>query len=236
MKRMLGVVAPSFAPASVILLVVNGLAFALMLSLDGFQALLSPSQEILFRMGSLVPPLVLEGQYWRVISYGYLHIGLIHIGFNMLVLSQVGPALEGEIGTARFFSAYTLSLVGGAVADLVWRGQVLINIAGASGALFGLIGFGMSYFHFYEGPLGKSQRNFFLHWALYGFLFGFLIGADNIAHFGGFVSGAALGFLIERERLLRKRFTPVWNLVSLVCLLATAAAFVFVAIQWDRLP
>ena len=98
-------------------------------------------------------------------------------------------------------------------------------IAGASGALFGLIGFGMSFAHFYGGPAGRQQRNFFLHWAVYGFLFGMLVGADNICHAGGFAVGAVAGFLVERERARRDALTPLWQGLAALCALATVAAF-----------
>lgn len=224
-KRVAGLVLPSWCPVSTLILLANIVNFAVVAALYGLRAVLSPTVPVLMDMGALVPPQALRGEWWQVITYGYLHIGLLHIGFNMFALSQVGPVLEERIGGARFFVLYTLALAGGAAADLLLRGQVFIVVAGASGALFGLIGFGMAQGHFAGGAGGRMQRDFFLRWALYGFLFGFLIGADNIAHMGGFIPGAVLGFVVEKERRLRGRLTPAWRVLAWLLLAATAAAF-----------
>lgn len=230
-QRMLGLIMPTWGAASGILVAANIVNFAAVAAIYGFRAILSPPGGALLEMGALVPPLVLQGgEWWRVITYGYLHIGLMHIGFNMFALTQVGPVLEDQVGSARFFVLYTLALIGGAAADLLLRGRLHLLIAGASGALFGLIGFGMSYGHFSGGYGGRVQRDFFLRWALYGFVFGFLIGADNIAHMGGFVTGAALGFVIERERSLRVRLDPVWAAAAWILAAATAGAFAWMVV------
>lgn len=228
-RRTAGLVLPRWCPASTILIFLNLLNLAVVMAVFGVSNLLRPESLMLRDMGALDPTLFFAGEYWRVLTYGYLHIGLMHIAFNMIALSQVGPVLEGEVGGARFFSVYTLALLGGGVADLVVRGHQPMLIAGASGALFGLIGFGMSYAHFYGGEAGRAQRNFFLHWAAYGFLFGFLIRADNICHLGGFLVGIVAGFLVERERASRDRFAPLWRALAAACALVTAGAFAWMA-------
>jgi rhomboid protease GluP len=115
--------------------------------------------------------------------------------------------------------------MGGGAADILVRGPILMVIAGASGALFGLIGFGMSFAHFYGGPAGRAQRNFFLQWAIYGFLFGLVVRADNICHLGGFITGAILGYVVERERARHHQLTPLWCGVATLCSLLVLAAF-----------
>lgn len=224
LSRAIGFVLPTASIASPALLIANLTVMLLIVLRYGAGELFQPSTEVLYTMGALVPPPYLGADYWRAITYGYLHIGLLHIGFNMLVLSQVGPMLEGEIGTARFFSVYTLTLIAGGLADLAIRPAPWI-VAGASGALFGLIGFGITYCHFSGGSLREFYRGFFLKWAAYAFVIGFVIGADNIAHGGGFLMGAVLGFVIERERRWKERLTPLWGTVATLCLLLTAAAF-----------
>lgn len=201
-----------------ILMVATATAFVF-----GISAFFNPTNESLWKMGALIPFLASEGgEYWRILTYGYLHIGLIHLAFNCVALFQVGPALEREIGSSRFFTLYTVALIGGALADIVFRAPYTI-VAGASGGLFGLIGFGITYCHFYGRAL-HPHRDFFVRWALYSFIFGFFVGADNIAHGGGFVAGAALGFLMERERQFRSRLNRVWTVIAIVCLLATLSS------------
>ena len=225
--RAFGLVMPTACIGTPLLVVANVGVMLVLMFVYGGTFLFSPTNQQLAEAGGLIPVLFFQGDVWRLVTYGYLHAGFLHIAFNMFALSQVGPLLEKEIGTARFFSVYTLTLIGGGAADLVLRANVPVVIIGASGALFGLIGFGLSYAHFSGGSSGRMWRGFFLRWALYGFLFGFFLGLDNIAHGGGFAVGLALGFLIEREGQHRDALTPVWRVVAVLCLLATAGAAVW---------
>jgi rhomboid protease GluP len=227
LRRMFGFILPRWCPVTNLLIVASVANMLVVLLLYGGQELLRPSPQMLTAMGALNPYLFHKGEGWRLITYAYLHIGLLHIAFNMITLSQVGTAIEETIGGSRLFVVYSLSLIGGGVADLLVRGTALMNIAGASGALFGLIGFGVSFAHFYGGELGRSQRNFFLHWAVYGFAFGYLVNADNICHLGGFIAGALLGYPIDWERGRRDRFTPYWRVLAVALLAVTLAAFVW---------
>lgn len=206
---------PAWLTTTNALLALNAVNLLAAMALFGASNLFRPDSWMLYRMGALDPMLFLHGEYWRIVTYGFLHIGLLHIGFNMVALNQVGPVLERQVGSARVFSVYMLALLGGGLADILLRGPTSMLIAGASGALFGLIGFGMSYAHFYGGAAGRAQRNFFLQWAAYGFLFGLLIRADNICHLGGFITGACAGFLVERERANAERFAPIWRALAL---------------------
>lgn len=232
MMRALGLVLPAWCPITALLLAANILCFILTALLFGLRNLIVSDPQALWRAGALVPWLFWHGEFWRLITYAYQHGGLIHILFNLLALSQVGPFLEQQVGGKRFFTVYTLALMGGGLLDVVWRGASGATIVGASGALFGLIGMGLSYAHFSGGPLGHEQRNFFLKWALYGFLFGFMVQADNIAHAGGFVVGVALGWLVERERrgagTLQER---IWSLAAYALAVLTLAAFIWMVLD-----
>jgi rhomboid protease GluP len=230
--RALGLVLPAWCPVTALLLTANIAWFLLTALLFGLRSLLAPANEALWRMGALVPWSFWHGEYWRLITYGYAHGGLLHIFFNMITLSQVGPFLERQFGGKRFFAVYTLALMGGGALDVLWRGAAGITIVGASGALFGLIGLGMSFAHFTGGAQGMEQRNFFLKWALYGFLFGYMVQADNIAHAGGFAVGAALGWLLEREQ--RGRRLPhdrTWAFAAYGLAVLTLAAFIWLALE-----
>lgn len=223
--RALGLVMPSALAVSSTLLIANTLLFVVLVAIAGGQALVSPPLDLLARMGGLVLSRLPDGAYGTLITYGYLHSGIMHFAFNMLVLSQVGPMLEDEIGKSRFFTLYTLALIGGGLARYVFSGPVGVVVVGASGALFGLIGFGMAYAHALGTRSALELRAFFLRWAIYGFIFGMLVGADNVAHFGGFVVGVFAGFAIERERPTRERLTRYWNSAAWGCLALTIAAF-----------
>jgi len=87
--------------------------------------------------GGLYGPAVANGEYWRLVTSGFLHAGLIHLGFNMLILWQLGTLLEPAIGRLRFGVIYFVSLLCGAFGVLLLSPNSLT--VGASGAVFGLM-------------------------------------------------------------------------------------------------
>lgn len=93
----------------------------------------------LFREWALVPGLVHAGEWWRVLTAGFLHIGAIHLLFNMMALWVLGRDLENVLGRGRFLSVYMISLLGGAAAVMLFY-EPNQAVAGASGAVFGLMG------------------------------------------------------------------------------------------------
>jgi membrane associated rhomboid family serine protease len=93
----------------------------------------------LFESWSLVPALVGAGEWWRVLTAGFLHIGPVHLVFNMLALYVLGRDLEPVLGRGRFLAVYLISLLGGSAAVMVFE-LPGIQVAGASGAVFGLMG------------------------------------------------------------------------------------------------
>ncbi len=132
------------------------------------------------------------GQWWRCITYAYTHGGIIHIGFNMLVLYQVGPLIESELGAARYLVLYTLTALTATGLGYLWH--PMVPVVGASGSLFGLIGFAVAWYH-RMGPSGHHIRNFMFRWAAFAFIFGLVVGADNAGHLGGGLGGALLGLV-----------------------------------------
>lgn len=231
-QRAVGLVVPSALAVSTTLVIINSMLFMLVVALEGTSALLLPSVNVLRDLGGFVPSQFLAGRFPTMITYGYLHLGLIHFAFNMLVLSQVGPMLEQEIGKARFLTLFTMSLIGGAMARLVFSGPAPILLVGASGGLFGFIGFGVSYAHTAGGRGGEELRAFFVRWAIYGFLFGVLVGADTVAHLGGFLVGLLGGYGVGNERD-RDALNSLWNTGATLCALATIASFGWII--WERL-
>jgi membrane associated rhomboid family serine protease len=93
----------------------------------------------LFNAWALVPGAVWEGEWWRILTSGFLHIGLIHPLFNMWALWVLGRDMETVLGRVRFSALYLVSLLGGAAAVMVFY-QPNQAVAGASGAVFGLMG------------------------------------------------------------------------------------------------
>ncbi|MGI8309242.1 rhomboid family intramembrane serine protease [Saccharopolyspora hattusasensis] len=93
----------------------------------------------LFGDFALWPVVVAGGQWWRLISAGFLHIGLLHLAMNMIALWVIGRDLELLLGRLRFGAVYLLSLLGGSTAVFMF-GEPMGMVAGASGAVYGLMG------------------------------------------------------------------------------------------------
>ncbi|MGH3932751.1 MAG: rhomboid family intramembrane serine protease [Pseudonocardiaceae bacterium] len=93
----------------------------------------------LFRQWSLWPIATADGELWRLFTSGFLHYGPIHLAFNMIALWVLGRDLEQVLGPVRFLVLYLVSLLGGALAVFLFE-AVNSQTAGASGAVFGLMG------------------------------------------------------------------------------------------------
>jgi rhomboid protease GluP len=199
----------------------------------GLRPLLNPGGYLLIHAGGQYWPLVLDaGEWWRCITYAYTHGGLIHLGFNMMVLYQVGPMIEQEIGTVRFIVLYTLTALTATLAGLLWH--PISPVVGASGSLFGLIGFAITYYHRIGGSAAHNYRNFMLKWAAIAFVFGLLVGADNAGHLGGAVGGALFGLILPIGIRGRQALKPVFNLLGGVSVLATVASLLLLVSSWFR--
>lgn len=197
----------------------------------GMQAIMNPPVKLMVHWGAQYWPLVLqEGQWWRCITYAFTHGGLIHVGFNMVVLYQVGPLLEAELGWSRLLSVYILTALTATLAGLFWHPVVVV--VGASGAIFGLIGFSVSYYHRIGGSLGIQRRNFMFQWALMAFIFGFLVGADNAAHLGGAVAGAAIGWFMPINVRILRRTEPLFKGLAFALTLVTVISLAFIPLSW----
>ena len=226
-------------PLHKILIALNIVCFVVMVVQGGmagrnvFTTIISPDTNLLIHVGAQYWPLVLnEGEWWRMLTYAFTHGGILHLVFNMVVLYQVGPLLESEIGRSRFFILYTLTALTATLADLLWHPEM--PIVGASGALFGLIGFAIAWYHRLGGFQAIELRNFMLKWAAFSFVFALLVGADNAAHLGGALGGAAIGFILPMNAWTRRKSDKFCTIFAWGCALLIAAAFVGLALSWWR--
>jgi len=126
--------------------------FGLSVLLGGFSTLVGPDFETLLRFGGWMPLMMRDPmQYWRALAFGLYHAGLIHIVFNLFALSQIGPIMENQIGRSRMLVLITACQLTAAAGSYVWYGLAQgiphVPTLGASGWIFGLIGFGIAYFH-----------------------------------------------------------------------------------------
>jgi membrane associated rhomboid family serine protease len=173
--------------------------------------------------GALYGPAIADQhEYWRLVTSGFLHGGLLHIGFNMYLLYILGQLLEPSLGRLRFALLYFVSLLGGSFGALLLDSVQHHNstTVGASGAVFGLMGgavVAMRARGFDPAASGIP--------ALIGFnlLLSFLVPGISIGgHVGGLIAGAAAAFILvqvgDRQR------SPVPALLGCLALGAAAVA------------
>jgi rhomboid protease GluP len=202
----------------------------------GLSTLFSPSGYLLVHSGAQYWPLVLsEGEWWRCITYAFTHGGLIHLGFNMMVLYQIGPLIEEEIGTTRFIILYVLTALTATFAGFGWQAFYIkqwIPVVGASGSIFGLIGFAISYYHRVGGTMAHTYRNLMLRWAAIAFVFGLVIGADNAGHLGGAFGGLLFGLVLPIGVRGRQVLRPVFNGLGAICVFITLGSLLMMIGGW----
>jgi len=140
--------------------------------------------------GTWGPAIDVDNEIWRVFSGGFLHSGLLHIAFNMYLLWQLGQQIERVIGAPRFIAVYMASLLGGSFGALLLDPQV--PVVGASGAVFGLIGFTVLMYRSRGIGIFDTGLGFLIVInALYSLRGGVSLGG----HLGGFLVGVLLGAL-----------------------------------------
>lgn len=127
----------SAAPATYALIAINVVVFLVELA-GGAGGLSVGSASRFFVDFALYGPAVAEGEWYRLVTSGFLHVSIIHIGFNMLILFLLGRLLEPALGTPRFLALYFASLLAGSFGALVLEPNA--HTVGASGAVFGLAG------------------------------------------------------------------------------------------------
>ena len=170
-----------------------------------------------FADGALYGPSIENGDYWRLITSGFLHDGLLHLFFNCYILYWLGGMLEPQIGRARFVGLYFASMLAGSFGALL----LSFNAAtiGASGAVFGLMGaaFVMQRARGID-PMQSGIGVLLLLNLGITFLPGFNISVGG--HLGGLIGGALCGWLIDQASD-RRLPQPV---ALVICVLVGAAA------------
>jgi len=177
-----------------VLLVGIGIAFLLELLLGG-----STNTRTLYLMGAQVNSEIANGDYWRLLTAMFLHIGPMHLAFNAFALYSLGADLERYYGSVRFALIYFLSgLIGGVLYFVI--GPLNVLSAGASGAIFGLIGAELAYIVTNRklfGSMGRQRLTNLVFLLGVNLVLGFTVsGINNIVHIGGFLGGLGLGFAL----------------------------------------
>lgn len=166
---------------------------------------------------ALYGPAVTNGEWYRLVTAGFVHYGVIHVGFNMVLLYRFGEMLERAVGRVQFVALYLAALLAGSFGALLLSPTALT--AGASGAVFGLVG---------AAAVGMRQRGVNVWQSGVGGLLvinlviTFVIPGISIGgHLGGLAGGAVTGSVMLRPRPSRRTAAEG---VAVALVIAAAAA------------
>ncbi len=189
------------------------------------QAFMALDGRTLVLFGAKHGLLVLEhGEWWRLVTAGFLHGGLLHILMNSWVLFDLGTTVEHFYGTRRMLVIYFVSTVTGFLLSSFWNPGISI---GASAALFGLIGAMIALGIRDRTSLGAAIKSMFIRWAIYGLIFGLLFPMiDNAAHIGGLAGGFVIGYIAGTPRLVEDFREQVWRWAAWAAVGITVLCFV----------
>jgi rhomboid protease GluP len=188
------------------------------------------SGEVLLRLGAK-SPYILLGQWWRLVTAIFLHADLLHIGFNLWCLFDLGPQVESLFSTSKFVVFYLVTGVAGFMLSLWWSPFGMS--VGASGAILGLIGIliGVSFHH---GHLGREYRAQLWRWVIYIGIFGLVFRVDNAAHLGGLVAGMLLGYTVPEGESVTQAGQNLWNTLAVLSIVIIAGSFALMALQLNQ--
>lgn len=173
------------------IIVVNAFIFVILM-------VLGKTEDTMFILehGAMYEPYVVENQeYYRLVTSMFLHFGIDHLVNNMVMLGALGWNLEIEVGKLRFLLIYFISGIGGNLCSLFFNqleGTAVVS-AGASGAVFGLMGALVCAAIQRRGYVGRLNKRGLIFMVALSLYFGLTSsGVDNAAHIGGLVCGFLL--------------------------------------------
>ena len=172
--------------------------------------------------GMSIPAPMMQGQWWRLITAGFLHGGIIHILMNSWVLFDLGAEVEQLYGTSRLIIFYFVSTITG-----FWTSSHLGHgySVGSSAGIFGLIGAMLAFGVFDKSSLGATVKALYMRWLVYGLVMSFLPGVDFFAHAGGLAGGFVAGWLASTPRPRMAWKEPVLKVLAGISIAITVLAF-----------
>jgi rhomboid protease GluP len=225
----------SYAPATYLLVAIN-CAVYLVMTLSGISVFGIPTSEQLLHWGASAGVFVLlNGEWWRLLSAAFVHIGFLHLATNMWCLWNLGLLGEPLLGPAGMMGVYLLSGIAGNLLSTAMNPRILG--AGASGAVFGLAGVLILLLRSPLLPVPQAEikrlRNSVIFFAILNFAIGagsslsnFSLKIDNFAHMGGFLCGILMGFILvprigaPRQQFLARQRVAISSTAVLLLLMA----------------
>ncbi|MDD3186939.1 MAG: rhomboid family intramembrane serine protease [Bacilli bacterium] len=141
---------------------------------------------------------IVNGEYYRFVTCAFIHIGLLHLLFNCYALYIIGIQLESYYGKIKYIVIYLLSAVSASIMSVIFNDSIS---AGASGAIFGLLGALLYFGYHYRVYLGNALKSQIIPLIAINLMFGFLMaGIDNFAHIGGLIGGLLISMALGVEK------------------------------------
>lgn len=232
------------APITTTLLIINILMFAVSWMATasagggaGLSILWGMGGEPLYRLGESFPySIFIQHQWYRLVTAMFLHGGLIHIGFNMMVLMDVGPVVEEVYGSARYLFLYVVAGAAGFVFSATFGRHPAL---GASAPILGLIGLMIAITTKRSGGQMRQLRSRLISWVVTIFVIGFLpfLNVDNWAHAGGLAGGFVLGKLFADREPINATERRTANLLGWLAAAVLVASFALMVLHYrDPLP
>jgi rhomboid protease GluP len=193
------------APARItpILIGLNALVFLAMV-VTGV-SITEPTSLQLVQWGANFGPLTVSGQWWRLLTACFLHVGIIHIAINMFILYQAGMFTERLFGPVRYLAVYLIAGIGGNILGILLHPNIVS--AGASGAIFGVYGGLLAFLLRNRAVVRPEAAKAIARSALiflgYNLVYGLATPhTDLTAHIGGLFTGFVAGYALARPRPL----------------------------------
>lgn len=231
-----------------LLVVLNSAVFAVLVvlsvpSLDSPLDLLTeifialPSADVSYGFGSLTyAPVVEQHQWWRLITWFFMHQGVIHLLLNMMVLRLLGPAAENLLGRPKYILLFLGSGLGSSLASLYGNAAGTASV-GASGALMGLVSGLLVYGLRRGGSMGRMLVRQMLIYTGLVFGLGWIVPVfriDHFAHGGGYIAGALLTLFLARGAAFDGQESRWHRRVALLGMLAVLVCLGFGSVQLSR--
>ncbi len=174
--------------------------------------------QTLINFGASYPPLIRDGEYFRLITSGFIHIGIMHLLFNNYFLYIIGPQIENFFGRIKYIIIYLGTVIFASLMSMLFFEGVS---AGASGAIFGLLGATLYFGYHHRVFLGNFLRSYIIPLIVINLLIGFTIpGINNAAHIGGLISGIMLAAVVGI-----KYKTENWERINAIVITTIFTAF-----------
>lgn len=184
----------------------------------------SLDSQTLINFGANFGPLVKSGQIYRLLTCAFLHIGILHLVFNMYALFIIGSQIENFLGKFKFLFIYIISAIGASLMSIIFSNNIS---AGASGAIFGLMGALLYFGYYYRIYLSSVLKQQIIPIIILNLFIGFVIsGIDNAAHIGGLITGvlASMALGVNNKS---KTSDKVNGIISLIIFFAFLIYMIF---------